>query len=438
MPTDPASTFLAGAVVQRARFGASCVRLRLRTVGETLELLLTAEGAGIVSPRSIAATPSPSGSGQRSARLVGARVVAVCARAVTLEREGAVFHVVWDATSSVETMREGAALDAPCSREELASAGERLAASLVASDHAAWAALLEHAIERAKSRVERRRDAVRGDLEKAEKAAESAANAALFVAVAATAPRGSCELVAVDWSSGEPVSRSLPIDPSRSARESLDAVFRRARRLKLGAPIATRRLDEATKTLSELSRLLEELDRVRVLEAPSERRAGFAAIEAKARATAPRELRLGAAPLARAPERAPSGRRLPFRTFLGSGESKIRVGRSAAESDELTTRVARPHHLFLHVRGHAGAHVLVELDKGKACPPDLLVDAAHLAAHFSSVQGEPTVEVQSTPRRYVRKPRGSAPGLVILDREKTMLLRVDGERIQRLLTREIV
>jgi predicted ribosome quality control (RQC) complex YloA/Tae2 family protein len=98
--------------------------------------------------------------------------------------------------------------------------------------------------------------------------------------------------------------------------------------------------------------------------------------------------------------------------------------------------VARPHDLWLHAKGRTGAHVIVPLDKGRPCPSDLLVDAAHLAAHFSEARGEGVVEIQHTPRRYLRKPRGSAPGLCVVDREKVTVLRVEPERVSRLLSGE--
>jgi predicted ribosome quality control (RQC) complex YloA/Tae2 family protein len=80
--------------------------------------------------------------------------------------------------------------------------------------------------------------------------------------------------------------------------------------------------------------------------------------------------------------------------------------------------------------------VVVPLDKKGSCPGDVLVDAAHLAAHFSEARDEALVEVQYTPRRYLRKPRGSAAGLVVVDREKVLLLRREDDRLRALLERE--
>jgi predicted ribosome quality control (RQC) complex YloA/Tae2 family protein len=76
------------------------------------------------------------------------------------------------------------------------------------------------------------------------------------------------------------------------------------------------------------------------------------------------------------------------------------------------------------------------LEKGEVCPQDLLIDAAHAAAHFSESRGETTVDVSYTPRRYVRKPKGSPPGLVVLDREKVVRLQLEAARLAKLLQSE--
>ena len=47
-----------------------------------------------------------------------------------------------------------------------------------------------------------------------------------------------------------------------------------------------------------------------------------------------------------------------------------------------------------------------------------------------------TVEIVYAERRHLRKPKGSAPGSVRLDREKTLLLRLEPARLARLLASE--
>ena len=80
--------------------------------------------------------------------------------------------------------------------------------------------------------------------------------------------------------------------------------------------------------------------------------------------------------------------------------------------------------------------MVVPLAKGKTCPPESLVDAATLAAHFSDLRGEPIVDVIHTPRRFVRKRKGSAIGAVTLEREKVIAVRIEEQRLTRLLASE--
>jgi predicted ribosome quality control (RQC) complex YloA/Tae2 family protein len=118
------------------------------------------------------------------------------------------------------------------------------------------------------------------------------------------------------------------------------------------------------------------------------------------------------------------------------GGARILVGKGAAQNDRLTFQTARPHDLWLHPKDRTGAHVIVPLAKNATIAPELLIDAAHLAAHFSDARGETIVDVQYAPRRYLRKPRGSPPGFVVVDREKVIAVRLERGRVERLLESE--
>ena len=48
------------------------------------------------------------------------------------------------------------------------------------------------------------------------------------------------------------------------------------------------------------------------------------------------------------------------------------------------------------------------------------------------------MDVQYTPKRYLRKPKGSAIGAVVVDREKVIALRFDAALLRQLLEREEV
>ena len=274
---------------------------------------------------------------------------------------------------------------------------------------------LATAIAASRKKLRRRIEAVDGDLEKIGRADEWQALATLLVTHQHLVARGATAVTIDDWSSGEAVPITIPLDPSRAPKENAEALFHRARRMKKGRAIAEARRAETERALAVLDRL-----------ASDARTGELEVLEARAKAAGVRVAKPGAK------KRVVEEERKPYNE-LHSGERVIYVGRGAKDNDELTTKIARPYDLWLHAKGWTGAHVIVPLGKNESCPSELLVDAAHLAAHFSDARGEAVVEVQYTPRKYVRKPKGSAPGAVVVDREKVLVLRLQPARLERLL-----
>ncbi len=296
---------------------------------------------------------------------------------------------------------------------------------------------LVRALEKARGRIDRRRGAIREDLAKIAHADRIAAQAQWLVAEATRAPRGATKLVVTDWSSGEAVPMEIPLDPAKSARDQVDAMFKRAKRLKLGGRIAAERLAQADGHALAVEIAIEGVRAATAVIAMEE-----AAREAKR--AAPRDVSLPGAAKSQGATKSPStktsagapGRRIAFRTFNARSGKKVLVGKGAADNDTLTLKIAKPNDLWLHAKDRTGAHVIVPLEKGQTCPADDLVDAAHLAAHFSEAREEKAVDVQYTPKRYLRKPKGSAPGAVVVDREKVLALRFDAALLRQLLERE--
>src|SRR5207302_8824032 len=104
------------------------------------------------------------------------------------------------------------------------------------------------------------------------------------------------------------------------------------------------------------------------------------------------------------------------------------VGTSAAGNAAVTFDLARADDLWLHARGVPGAHVIVR-SAGSAVPPtDVIERGAQLAAAHSAARQANTVEVDVTPRRYVKKIPGGPPGLVRYSNERTLRVTPRGER----------
>lgn len=385
--------------------------------GRTVSLAVFPGGLGVVAgaPRGNGGRPASAETMRFRKWLEGGRVVAIVRRedglrlAVRRGDERSSILVTKAAVTLIEDsgaidearivlVEEGAALDA--------AATEALARHRAGLEDERRKVLLG-ALRRAIGRLDRRLRAIADDLARIAGADDLSAKATLLVGQAHTIRRGQARAELVDWATGETVV--LTLDPAKTARANADAMFARSKRLKRGAAIAEAR---RAKTEQERAALVDLLARAPDLPLPElERRVG--PIEARVRVDKG------------------EGERAPYRTYQ-SGQRPIHVGRGADDNDALT-RGARPYDLWLHARGVPGAHVVVPLGKQESCPSELLVDAAHLAAHFSDLRGEPIVDVQYTPRKWVRKPKGSAPGAVVLDREKVLALRLEPARLERLL-----
>lgn len=113
---------------------------------------------------------------------------------------------------------------------------------------------------------------------------------------------------------------------------------------------------------------------------------------------------------------------IPFRVFE-TEEYKILVGKSAKNNDELTQRHSYKEDIWLHAKDVSGSHVIVKHQAGRTIPTTVLEKAAQLAAYYSKRKNDSLCPVMYTPKKWVRKPKGAAPGAVVVEREKVLLVK---------------
>lgn len=119
------------------------------------------------------------------------------------------------------------------------------------------------------------------------------------------------------------------------------------------------------------------------------------------------------------------------REFRSSAGLRILVGRNNRQNDRLTTKDADKRDIWLHTQKIHGSHVI--LCTGGAEPDEQsLMEAASLAAYFSQAQGSTKVPVDYTPVKFVKKPAGAKPGMVVYTTYQTMLADPDEELAKRL------
>ena len=120
-----------------------------------------------------------------------------------------------------------------------------------------------------------------------------------------------------------------------------------------------------------------------------------------------------------------------MRRYQSSDGYEVLVGRTARDNDQLTFRVARPNDLWLHAGDYPGSHVIVRNSSRSDIPHRTIIEAAQLAAKFSQARKDSKVDIHYTRRKYLTKPKGSAPGLVHMSNFKTITVE-PGENLERI------
>ena len=120
------------------------------------------------------------------------------------------------------------------------------------------------------------------------------------------------------------------------------------------------------------------------------------------------------------------------RTYRSSDGYEVLVGKTARDNDNLTFRVARPNDLWLHAGDYPGSHVIVRNASRREIPQRTVIEAAQLAAKFSQASKDSKVIIHYTRRKFLSKPKGSAPGLVRMSSFKTIVVE-PAENMERLL-----
>ncbi len=206
---------------------------------------------------------------------------------------------------------------------------------------------------------------------------------------------GSREAVLNDFDNGKPIT--IKLRPELSAQKNAEMFYRKSRNRRIEEQNLNEQLTKLDHEHKHLVRQLEALKQISRLS----------------------ELRLLRTSLNK--ENARYNRRLPYREILYKGFT-IRIGRSARDNDELTLKYAHKNDLWLHVRDVPGSHVVVQHRAGKPFPKEVIERAAELAAWHSARRTEALCPVLITEKKYVRKRKGDAPGLVVAERSRTIMV----------------
>lgn len=210
---------------------------------------------------------------------------------------------------------------------------------------------------------------------------------------------------------------TIPLDPLKTPQQNAARYYKRYTKAKTAQEMLTVQLEKGGGELRYLESVLDSLSRAEGERDLDEIRqelvdTGYLRRRAKARERMKR----------------PSTKPMAFRSSAGL---RISVGRNNLQNDQLTTKQAGRGDIWFHTQKIHGSHVILWTE---GQPPDeqSLQEAAQLAAWFSQGREGRKVPVDYTPVKFVKKPAGARPGMVIYTTYQTAYVDPDPSLAERL------
>ena len=125
----------------------------------------------------------------------------------------------------------------------------------------------------------------------------------------------------------------------------------------------------------------------------------------------------------------------PPMLYESSDGFPILVGRNNRQNDQLTLKTAAKNDIWLHTQNIPGSHVILVTD-GAEPGETAIREAAALAAYHSKARDSAQVPVDFTKVRYVRKPNGAKPGMVIFTNQQTIYVKPDAALCEQLAVKD--
>ena len=239
----------------------------------------------------------------------------------------------------------------------------------------------------------------------------------LLLANLSTARREGNRVVLIDYFANHGASIGLDIDEKLTLQEEAARRFGLYARSKRAVRQINVRIEAVGVELSDLESKLNALEKI-IAQGDDSALAEFT-VRRSPRAPASGFLSVPPA-VAGGSKRKPEKKIPGTRRYVSSDGFEILVGRAASDNDHLTFKVAKPNDLWLHAADYGGSHVVVRNSTRKDIPHRTVIEAAQLAAHFSQARKDSKVDVHYTQRKFLSKPKGSAPGLVRLTRSRNI------------------
>jgi predicted ribosome quality control (RQC) complex YloA/Tae2 family protein len=228
----------------------------------------------------------------------------------------------------------------------------------------------------------------------------------LLLANLSTATRAGNRVTLTDYYADGAPALEIEVDENVSLQDEAARRFRQYGKAKRAREEIAERMVQIDSEISQLERQLPQIEKITV---------------EKTETTKP-------APRKQREVKLPGVRR-----YRSTDGYEVLVGRAARDNDNLTFKIAQPNDLWLHAGDYPGSHVVIRNPTRKEIPHRTIIEAAQLAGRFSQASEDSKVVIHYTPRKFLSKPKGAAPGLVRLSRFRSIAVEPK-EGINRILS----
>lgn len=272
---------------------------------------------------------------------------------------------------------------------------------------------LRHFLQNALERCEKKRAIQLQTLKDAEGKETLRIKADLIASQIHLIPRGASEAEVTDYFSETMAKVRIPLEPSLSPAENAQRYYKQYNKLKSAAKLVVKQKRKNDEDIAYLEGQLDDLDKCTTVEELTEirmelEREGYL----RAKATGKKQ-------------KMPISKPMAFRSTAGI---PIYVGKNNIQNDRLTFSAGQDE-LWFHVKDRPGSHTIL-----RSTAPDehSILEAAMLAAYYSSAKNSENVAVDYAQRKYVKKPSGAKPGFVIYTHQTTLFITPEESLTRRL------
>ena len=276
---------------------------------------------------------------------------------------------------------------------------------------------------RAQKRLERRKEKIEEDLNRAEKFEQYKKFGNLLMMNKDLIKKGEDSVKLVDIFCPQQNLVEIPLSVKLSPIQNAQAYFKKYKKAKDALGVMKKRYAQTEKKIVQVEKILEKLARILCLEN---------GVTAELRLEEIKEelISLGFLKEKKRPEKRKKiksqgvfAKEFSPRRFVTKDGCEILVGRNNKENDYLTFKFAHPGDFWFHAQDIPGSHVVLKRKEKKREPsPNDIKEAAQVAAYFSKVREEKKAWVIYTLAKYVKKPKRGKPGLALVEKEKAILV----------------